>query len=913
MLFSLCAITAFSQQSSVEGTVRDTTENKTLQYAVVSLLRGSDSVLVQFTRTNKDGSFKIDPLPAGNYVLLITYPKFADYADLIQISGQSPLKLGTIPLTPASVLMREVIVRANNTMRIRGDTTEFTADSFKVREGATVEELLQQIPGMTVNSKGEITAQGKRVDRVLIDGEEFFGDDPTIATQNIGAKAVDKVQVFDSKSEQDQLKGIGASGNTGKTINIKLKENAKRGYFGKAGVNSNLNDLNDARLMLNRFVGPQKISIYGTKSNTNTGSLGWEERNKLGIEDDDYEFDEISGFYYSYGDGDDEFSNYNLRGLPNAYTAGGLFSDKWSADKHKLNLSYLYNRLGTTNNGSTLSQTLLEDTTFFNSSRSRSKGLSQQHSARGKYEWKIDSLASIRFSVAGILREKNQETESYSNAQNEDTLFVNENDRTNELFSRKKQMDNVLYYKQLFKKKNRQLSATLRMGLVEDEGNELLISDTRFYTDGNLDSIDIIDQQKINEGRSTTWGVRLQYNEPITDKWNLVTEYSLNHNQSESFRNSFDKDGDDKYSVRNLSFSNNFELNALSNSGSVTARYMGKKWRLAAGAGLSSIRLNLNNLDLANRTRYNFTGFTPQVQVAHLKSQQSMMSVNYRGNTIQPNLNQLQPLQNNNDPLSIYIGNPDLKVGFNHNINFNLHDFKVLSGRYMFVNAGISFIQNAITQTSEVDQFGKRTYKPVNVDGNYNWYLWSAVNSGQGEKKWTHEIAPSANGGRNVNFINGNRNENNYATLSLNYSLSYRVQDKFNFRFGPSLSRTLSKSSLRPNVNNNYWTYGGRANFWVKLPGKLELQSDVQANLQQKTEAFPNPVNITVWNARLTRKFLKDNALEAGIIANDILNQNIGFNRTINSSFVNEQRYDRVAQYFQIMLLWNFNKMPGSK
>lgn len=176
-----------------------------------------------------------------------------------------------------------------------------------------------------------------------------------------------------------------------------------------------------------------------------------------------------------------------------------------------------------------------------------------------------------------------------------------------------------------------------------------------------------------------------------------------------------------------------------------------------------------------------------------------------------------------------------------------------------------------------------------------------------------HEIAPSANGGRNVNFINDDRNENTYATLSMNYSLSYQVQNKFNFRIGPSLSRTLSKSSLRPNVNNNYWTYGGRANIWVKLPGKFELLSDVQANLQQKTEAFPNPVNITVWNARLTRKFLKENALEVGIIANDILNQNIGFRRTINSSFVEEERYDRVAQYFQVMLMWNFNRMPGSK
>ena len=233
VLLLLCCVStvAFSQQSSLNGFVKDTVENRQLQHAVVSLLRSSDSVLVRFTRTSAQGEFNLTDLPAGKYVMLITFPKFADYADLITLEEGKQLRLGALPLTPASVLMKEVIVRVNNTMRIRGDTTEFTADSFKVREGATVEDLLQQIPGMTVNSKGEITAQGKRVDKVLVDGEEFFGDDPTIATKNIGAKAVDKVQVFDTKTEQDQLKGIGASGDGGKTINIKLKDDAKKGYF----------------------------------------------------------------------------------------------------------------------------------------------------------------------------------------------------------------------------------------------------------------------------------------------------------------------------------------------------------------------------------------------------------------------------------------------------------------------------------------------------------------------------------------------------------------------------------------------------------------------------------------------------------------------------------------------------------
>ena len=384
-VFLLTCITQaiFSQTSSIKGTIRDTLEKKNLPHAVVSLLRNKDSVMVKFTRTDNQGIFSMTHLSQGDYIMMITYPKFADFADKITLPSDV-LDLGSIPLTPKSVLLGEVIIRTNAAIRIKGDTTEFTADSFKVKEGATVEELLKQIPGMQVNSKGEITSQGKRVDKVLVDGEEFFGEDPTIATQNIGAKAVDKVQVYDTKSEQDQLKGIGASGDGNKTINIKLKESAKKGHFGSVGIGTDLNKLLNGKLMYNKFRGNKKISVYATKSNTNTGSLGWEERNKLGIEED-YEYDEISGYYYSYGDGENDFNDWNLRGIPNAYTAGALYGDKWNEEKNKLNLSYLYNRLGTTNTTRTISQTLLEDTTYFNNAVSKSKGLSQRHALK----WKI--------------------------------------------------------------------------------------------------------------------------------------------------------------------------------------------------------------------------------------------------------------------------------------------------------------------------------------------------------------------------------------------------------------------------------------------------------------------------------------------------------------------------------------------
>lgn len=906
------ALATFGQLSSLKGTIRDTTEKKSLPRSVISLLRTKDSVLVAFTRADAQGHFKLDGLNPAEYLLLVTYPKFADYADRLQLPP-GVTDLGVLPLTPRSVLLQEVVIRNNRAINIKGDTTEFLADSFKVKEGATVEDLLKQIPGIQVNSKGEITAQGKRVDKVLVDGEEFFGADPTIATQNIAAKAVDKVQVFETKSEQDQLKGIGATADANKTINIKLKESAKKGYFGKAEAGSDFDRLLNGKLMFNRFRGNQKLSVYGTKSNTNTGSLGWEDQNKLGLDDNDYEYDEISGFFFSYGNSDNEFNDWTLRGLPKAYTAGGLYGNKWGEDKNKTNLSYLYNRLGTTNQTTTVSQTLLKDTTFFNNSRSSSQGLSQRHTATGKYEWKPDSLTTIKFNISGKYNLKDSYTESASDALDENRDSVNANQRTTDVGTTKKELDNVLNVKRLFRKKNRQLLATFRLGLVDENQETQLISRTRFYRNNLVDSTDLIDQLKRYAGSSTTIGSKITYNEPLNDKWNLVLEYGLNANQASSHRNSYDKDANAKYTNLNLLFSNNFDMDAVSNSGTITARYQGTKLRLAFGSGLAAIALHLHDLDLQSKTRYNFTRFSPQLQLGFRPQAQRNFGISYRGNTIQPSLTQLQPLRNNTDPLSIYVGNPDLKVGFNHNFGINFSDFKVLKGRYIFGNANFSILENAITNQSIVDEFGKTTYTPVNVNGNSNYFFWAAWNSGQGDKKMNIEIQPRGSGGRSVNFINGQKNTNSYAELEFTVRMRYSVNEKYNWSLGPNLGRNTSKSSLRPTADNNYWTYGGRADGYIRLFKNWELSSDVEATLRQKTSAFSQSANVILWNAELSRKFGKAKSLKLGFVAHDILNQNIGLNRVINSNFISEERYDRLAQYFLLNISWTFSQMPGKK
>lgn len=911
VLFTQAAI---SQSSSIKGSVKDTLEKKTLKDAVITLLNDKDSVLVKYTRADAQGNFDIGKLDPGNYVMLITYPKYADYADKITVPATQDLDVGTIPLTLKSLLLNEVVVRANMAMRIKGDTTEFTADSFKVRDGATVEELLREFPGMQVNSRGEITMQGKRVDKVLVDGEEFFGADPTIATQNILAKQVDKVQVYDTKTEQDQIKGIGASGDANKTVDIKLKASAKKGYFGNLMASSDFQNLHNGKVMLNKFTGNKKVSVYGTRSKINTGALGYNEQTQLGVERD-LEYDEIGGYYYSYGDASSDFDDYSLRGLPDAYSGGALYGNKWNEDKQKINLYYLFNRLGTTNRTSTISQTLLgNNTKLINSSSSRSSGLSQRHVINAKYEWKIDSFATIKYTGAGTYSTKDSYAENSSQSLDKDSAFVNTNQRTNESSTTKRQLDNVLTYTQLFRKKDRRLVTTLRLGLISDEQQGKVISNTIFYDNNQTDSVD---QLKLNTGSSTSTGIRITYNEPLSKKWNLVSEYSFNGNSSVSHRNSYNKDNNDKHTVIDSLFSNNFELGAFSNSGTLTARFIGKKLRSAFGAGLSAIQLNLNNLDSARKTKYNFTGFTPQTQLSYMFKPQTSLSFTYRGSTVQPTLNQLQPLRNNENPLNIYVGNPDLKVGFRHTLGLTFYNSKVLKGTYYYLSFNMNFLPNAITNRNDLDtSLGKNVYMPVNVKGNKSWSLYGYWSSGQGDKKLLHGIDFSANGGRNLNYFNfGNEskeNINTYTTVSLYYSLRYNIANKLNFSLSPNIARNISKSSLSPATNNNYWSYGGRLYGYVKFKGDIELSTDINANIQQKTSAFPNPTNIIVWNAELRKKFLKKKTFELAVVAYDMLNQNIGFSRTINSNFINEERFDRISRYFLLRATWTFNKMTGN-
>ncbi|MFN9998865.1 MAG: hypothetical protein ACK52X_04500, partial [bacterium] len=340
LLFVIINFPASSQEIIVKGTVIDTINRVSLDKAVVSLLRSRDSVLIQFVRTNEKGDFILKEVTPAKYLLLISYPNYADYLDKIEVTRENIIELGKIPLLTKAQLLEEVIVKQKiSAIRMRGDTMEYRADSFRVTANANVQDLLRKMPGITVNGKGEITAQGQKVEKVLVDGEEFFSDDPAVVTQNLRADAIDKVQSFDKKSDQAAFTGID-DGQKTKTINLVLKEDKKNGYFGKLEAGSDADRYRYGKAMVNSFKGKKKAAAYITTDNTKFEALNWEERRNYG--EDFNSTSEISddGSMMIWSGGDN-FSNG--QGFPTSVTGGLHFSNKWNKDKHNSINTYQFN------------------------------------------------------------------------------------------------------------------------------------------------------------------------------------------------------------------------------------------------------------------------------------------------------------------------------------------------------------------------------------------------------------------------------------------------------------------------------------------------------------------------------------------------------------------------------------------
>lgn len=901
------------QTFSVTGNVTDTLNNIPLYRASIVLIRKSDSVIQTFTRADAAGNFRLTAPAGGKYIIQATFPGFADYVEVMDIK-QGITNLGRLPMVTKEHLLQEVVIKRQiAAIKMKGDTTEYVADSFKVKENATVEDLLKKLPGIQVDRNGQITAQGETVQKVLVDGEEFFSDDPKVVTQGLQANTVDKVQVYNKKSDQAEFTGID-DGEKTKTINLELKEDRKKGYFGKLDLGGGTGGYFQDQGMINMFKGKKQIAAFGIMSNTNKVGLNWQDNGKFGGRDDNIITDD--GSYIIYNNGSDENfggwnGNYNGEGFPKVWTGGIHFADKWDEDKKHVAGNYRYAMNNVEADGNTITQyTLRGDTSNVNNQQKSQFSRAQKNGLDALYEWKVDTNTTVKLSVGGGTK-NTQVTSQYTTrvsqlvGADEHPLYTNS--RTISSNSDAEFMNVGLSLRKKFAKKGRSIFIDLKENQKDTKSDGHLKSATTPDTAVNA----VIDQGKTNNSNTLSFNAKATYTEPLSKVAFLEFDYGATVNNTTTKNYSLNANGLGDYNVIDSTFSSNYKYNILTNSGGTYFRWSDKKLNFSAGGDVTDTRYDLTDLLHADTShRYNYLNLFPKANFKYKFNKQSSISFNYNGSTRQPAINEIQPLRQNMDPTNIMVGNPNLKQSFTHNFSGWGNDYKVLKDRWIYLGADFSIVQDAIT-TRQTTIEGINTIQYVNINGNYHGSAWMGY--GRKVKKLDINIDVDFNesASHTNNFINNLKNVSDNYSHTFGLRFSRYKEEKYDFSIQPRITYNQNTSTINTSTPS-YWSSSTDVDGSIQLPKKFEIGTDANFMFRQPTAVFTSNNSIIKWNAYVGKKFLKSKELEVRAAVYDILNQNIGFTRTANAGIITQNNYSTIRRLAMLNVVWNFTYKPAA-
>ena len=601
-LIFLIFYSSYSQKTDVQGLLIDD-DQKPIHNAVVALLTPKDSILYQFTRSNKQGEFQFKSVKNSAFVLMTSHSQYADYVEDITVS-ESSKNLGTIPLINKSRLLQEVIIKSGS-IRIKGDTTSYRASDFRVDANANVEELLKKLPGIQVDKNGEIKAMGEKVSKVLVDGEEFFGDDPGMAVKNLRADAVKEVQVFNKKSEQAEFTGID-DGNTQKTINLKLKDDKKKGYFGRVdAANGPMEDIDsryNTNVLLSSFKGKRKISGFLLNGNTGQDGLSWQDSDKFGGGNNNFSMnmddDENVGYEWSGNNNDEEPSVNTENGFIRNTNFGMQYSNKWN-DKHNLNVAPKFNNQIYTNTKERFNKTQI-GTIQLNENETTTSDINRSNfKINTVYDVKIDSLNTLKIATRANFYSTDSKEFSDGITTDENNVIKNKRIRDNNSNFDKQALSASLLFKHKFKKARRTFSANLAWNVLNNEVNSILISNNESFNGGVLSNTINLNQNRIGERTTNGNALSIAYTEPLSKKFALQLGYEIDLNIGKSKQNTFDfSTTTNKYDVLVNDLSNQFKQTIIIQKPNLKISYNSKKINYSFGSGFGITTFDLEDQTL---------------------------------------------------------------------------------------------------------------------------------------------------------------------------------------------------------------------------------------------------------------------------------------------------------------------------
>ena len=903
------SFSAFSQKTNLSGVLTDDNQKTPVYNSVVALLTPKDSILYTFTRSDIEGKFNLKNVKAGNYILMTAHRQYADYVDAITVK-ENEKNIGTIALKSKIELLREVIIKTGS-IRIKGDTTSYRAGDFKVDANANVEELLKKLPGIQVDKNGAIKAMGETVEKVLVDGEEFFGDDPGMAVKNLRADAVKEVQVFDKKSDQAEFTGID-DGDSKKTINLKLKEDKKKGYFGKIdAANQPFSDADsryNTNMMFSSFKGKRKLSAFLLNGNTGQDGLGWQDSEKFGGRDDiSMNMDDDGNVSYEWSGGNNDEEPYvdTQNGFIKNTNAGLQYSNKWN-DKQTLNLSPKYNNQIYTNNKSRTTQTQVGETQLNNNTSTVSNVNRSNFKLNATYDVKLDSINSLKFTAKTNFY--NTESDEFTNGSTtgNDGLLKNKQEKTFTTNSDKTSLLASILYKHKFAKARRTFSVNGSWNTLNTNSDNFLKSTNESYDGGVFSSRDDVDQNKIGEKTNQNIAVNVTYTEPIGKKFAMQFAYQVTQNTGESNYLTYDfSDVTGKYDLVVDALSNQFKQTITTNKPNIKWSYNAKKINYSFGSGFGFTSFDLQDLTLNKEYKRNYTNFFPAANFSYKYKSNSNVRINYQGATRQPTLDQLQPLRNNQDFFNQTLGNPDLKQSFTNSISISSSSYSILTESHFYQSISFRTTSNLISYNRDIDPESAKTINtPINTNGNFSGNLYIGYGFKLKKIGLSVNLNPSLSYNKSVLSINNKINDSKTLNSGFSIYLNKSKDKKYDFNLSNNFSNNRNSTTINDEIKSFYTNNLG-LDIGVYLSEKWKLSTDYNLYTRQKTVDFQTNLTNQLWNARLQRTF-KNDEFTAYILVRDILNQNIGIQRNVYDNTISEEQNDRLKRYVMIGFSWNF-------
>lgn len=900
-LFLTISLLANAQKFQIKGKLHDS-QGGELPYATVLLLNAKDSTMVNYALSDTKGDFIIKDVPRNNYLLKVTFIGY--FAKTFEITPPASviLDLGIIRMQEESQLLKEVMVKEERIpMKVKNDTLEYDVLAFKPKANEVVEDLIKRMPGIEVATDGSITAQGEQVKRVTVDGKEFFGRDPKMATQNLPADAIAKVQVFDQKSEKAQFTGID-DGQKERTMNLELKDDRKEGAFGNSSIGYGPDNRFSGRTNLNFFDKKGQISILGMGNNLN----------QQGFSVSDYM--NFSGGTQNLMSGEGRFNFNNTGGVPinfdggsssNGITtswAGGLNINRKLSPKTEINGSYFYSQLDNVMNQYLERENFLPSGNYNLNQTTDQEKNNYNHRVNLRLDHKFNDNSSILFTTSSSLSKSSSMLNGTSQTKTSEGVLQNKSYQDYNTDADNLNLDMSLLWKQRLGKPGRTLTVGADFSYTGSNQDALLNANNEFF--GETPYQTILNQLSSQTNLNTTISGNATYTEPLGNKRFLEANYSMTQKENEIEQKGFDID--EGVETPNDQLTNSYNNSYMYHRGGLNFLVNRDNYNLTLGSGVQASSLEGTSISLTKPLIKNYLNILPVARFNYQFNNFVRLMANYETSVQEPGILQLQPIIDNRDPLNIYIGNPELRPSYRHRLTLRFNSFNPATSFGFFTFASADYVNDAITNAVSVDESLIQTISPVNTDNNLNVRGQINVTFALNKLKSRIHVGTGISHSQNTNILNDVNQRISNNTLSGNLRYNFSPFDNWETNLSASLNRNLTDyefSTTQQAYLNQTYSAESNLTFFKNYEASINYRYMVY---QGKTSDFDQKVPLL--NASIARRFLKNKSIELKLSAFNLLDKDLGVTQTSNVNYYERTVTNSLGRYFLLTFTYSLNR-----